>query len=284
MLQILTNDRMITNWLAGPRTLIFHRNDTGRMLEDITAFVTGASRGIGAEIAVELADQGASVALAARSDGIYETADRIDGPTLPVETDVTDDDSVAAAIEDTVAEFGGLDCLVNNAGVPGPVQPYDRVEASEWEHTLDVNLVGAWRCLRHAGEHLRESDRGSVINIGSIGGKRPYPNRTPYAASKMGLVGLTRTLSHELGRDDVTVNVVQPGAVTSERIEEALSKQVALADVENAEPMAVGDNDFALDDYLIDPEDVAAQVAYLPGPHARKITGQEIAVDAGGTY
>jgi len=254
------------------------------MLDDITAFITGASRGIGAEIAVELTDQGASVALAARSDGIYETADRIDGPALPVETDVTDEDSVAESIETTVAEFDGLDCLVNNAGVAGPVQPYDRIEDGDFEHTLDVNLVGAWRCVKHAGEHLRASDRGTVVNIGSIGGKRPYLNRTPYAAAKMGLVGLTRTLASELGRDDVTVNVVQPGPVAGERIQDAVAKQAALAEVENAEPLEITANEFAFDDYLIDPEDVAAQVAYLAGPHARKITGQEIAVDSGGSY
>jgi len=255
------------------------------VLDDITAFVTGASRGIGREIAVELAEQGANVALAARSDGIHETAELIDDDrALTVETDVTDDESVAAAIATTVETFGGVDCLVNNAGIAGPVQPYDRIDDAEFERTLAVNLTGAWRCVKHAGEHLRASDRGSVVNIGSIGGKRPYPNRTPYAASKMGLVGLTRTLAYELGRDDVTVNCVQPGPVAGDRIEEAIAKQADLAEVENAEPLEITGNDFALDDYVVPPEDVAAQVAYLAGPHARKITGQEIAVDAGGTY
>jgi NAD(P)-dependent dehydrogenase (short-subunit alcohol dehydrogenase family) len=254
------------------------------MLDDRTAFVTGASGGIGREIAITLAEKGATVALAARSDGIYETADRIDGETLPVETDVTDDASVADAVEATVTEFGGLDCLVNNAGIAGPVQPHDRIEDDQWYDVLDVNLVGAWRCVRHASPHLRASDRGSIVNIGSIGGKRPYPNRTPYAASKMGLVGLTRTLAYELGDDDVTVNVVQPGPVAGERIQRALEGQAALADVEGAQPLEIGDNDFALPDYLIQAGEVAEQVAYLAGPHARKITGQEIAVDAGGSY
>jgi NAD(P)-dependent dehydrogenase (short-subunit alcohol dehydrogenase family) len=256
------------------------------MLDDITAFVTGASQGIGREIAVELADQGASVALAARGDGIYETADQIDDEdrTLAVKTDVTDADSVARAISETVETFGGLDCLVNNAGIAGPVQPYDRVEDAEFERTLAVNLTGAWRCVKHAGEHLRASDQGSVVNIGSIGGKRPYPNRTPYAASKMGLVGLTRTLAYELGRDDVTVNCVQPGPVAGERIEEAIARQAELREVDNAAPADISDSDFALPEYVVQPEDIAAQVAYLAGPHARKITGQEIAVDSGGTY
>ena len=256
------------------------------MLDDLTAFVTGASQGIGREIAVTLADHGANVALAARSDGIHETAEIIDDEerTLTVETDVTDEDSVAAAVEATVDEFGGLDCLVNNAGIAGPVDPYDRIEEADWEYVLDVNLIGAWRCVKHAGAHLRESEQGSVVNIGSIGGKRPYPNRTPYAASKMGMVGLTRTLAYELGRDDVTVNCVQPGPVKGDRIDEAIEKQAAMAELENAEPASIGDDDFALPEFMIPPEDVAQQVAYLAGPYGRKITGQEIAVDSGGTY
>lgn len=256
------------------------------MLEDVTAFVTGASQGIGREIAIELAEQSASVALAARSDGIYETAEQIgdEDRVLPVETDVTDESSVESALDATVERFGGLDCLVNNAGIAGPVQPYDRIDEDDWAHVLDVNTIGVWRCVKHAGPHLRESDRGSVVTIGSIGGKRPYPNRTPYAASKMALVGLTRTLASELGRDDVTVNLVQPGAVGGERIQRALTKQAELADVENAEPLQIGDNDFAFDNYLVEAGDVAAMVAYLAGPHARKITGQELAIDAGGSY
>jgi NAD(P)-dependent dehydrogenase (short-subunit alcohol dehydrogenase family) len=256
------------------------------MLGDHTAFVTGASQGIGREIATTMADYGANVALAARSDGIYETAEAIgdEDRTICIETDVTDEDDVKAAVEATVETFDGLDCLVNNAGIAGPVQPYDRIEEADWEYVLDVNLIGAWRCVKHAGAHLRESDRGSVVNIGSIGGKRPYPNRTPYAASKMGMVGLTRTLASELGRDDVAVNCVQPGPVAGDRIEEAIEKQAAMADLENAEPASIGDDDFALPDYMIPPADVAEQVAYLAGPAGRKITGQEIAVDAGGTY
>lgn len=255
------------------------------MLDDLTAFVTGASQGIGAEIAVTLAQEGANVALAARSDGIHETADRIEtAQALAIETDVTDESSVAESIGATVDTFGGLDLLVNNAGIAGPVAPHDRIEEADWERTLDVNLTGVWRCCKHASEHLRKSDRGTVVTIGSIGGKRPYPNRTPYAASKMGLVGLTRTLAYELGHDDVTVNLIQPGAVTGERIQDSLEKQAALADVENAEPLEITENDFAFDDFLVDPADIAAHVAYLAGPHARKLTGQEIAIDAGGSY
>nr|WP_218644779.1 SDR family NAD(P)-dependent oxidoreductase [Natronomonas gomsonensis] len=256
-----------------------------RVLSNVTAFVTGASGGIGREIAETFADRGANVAVAARSDGIYETVDAIgEEQALAVECDVTEEDSVEAAIEATVERFGSLDCVVNNAGVAGPVEPFDRVDSEDFLDVQAVNVAGALSCVKHAAPHLRDSEQGSVVNIASIGGKRPYPNRSPYAASKMGLVGLTRTLAYELGRDDVTVNSVLPGPVEGDRIEEVVAKQAELATVENAEPASIGPDDFALPDFYIPKSDVAEQVAYLAGPNARKVTAQEIAVDAGGTW
>lgn len=256
------------------------------MLSNVTAFVTGASQGLGREIAIRFADHGANVTLAARSDGIYETAELIDDEdsTLAVETDVTDEASVEAAIAETAETFGGLDCVVNNAGIAGPVLPFDRIGPEEFTRVMQVNVTGPLTCAKHAASHLRESEQGSVINIGSIGGKRPYPNRTPYAASKMGLIGLTRTLAYELGRDDVTVNTVLPGPVEGDRIEDVVAAQAKMAEMENAAPANIGPDDFALPDYFIPPRDVAEQVAYLAGPHARHVTGQEIAVDSGGTW
>ncbi|MFC7236364.1 SDR family NAD(P)-dependent oxidoreductase [Halosegnis marinus] len=254
------------------------------MLDGTTAFVTGASGGIGRQIAYTLADHGATVACAARGDGIEETAAELGDDGIAVRTDVTDEDSVAAAIADTVDAFGGLDCLVNNAGVAGPTQPFDRLDPSDIQETVAVNVTGAATCAKHAADHLRASERGSVVNIGSIGGKLPYPNRVPYAVSKMGLIGLTRTLAYELGRDDVTVNTVLPGPVAGDRIEDVVAKQERLAEVEDAEPYAIGPDDFALPDYVVEAEEVAEQVAYLAGPHGRHVTAQEIGVDAGGTW
>lgn len=151
------------------------------MPEGTVVFVTGASQGIGEETALELGSQGASVALAARGDGIHDTAAAFDDEerALPVETDVTDGASVRAAIDRTVETFGGLDCLVNNAGIAGPTAPVAEVSVDEWAHTMDVNVTGMFRCVKYADPHLRASDRGSVINISSISGKRPLEHRTP---------------------------------------------------------------------------------------------------------
>jgi NAD(P)-dependent dehydrogenase (short-subunit alcohol dehydrogenase family) len=254
-------------------------------VEGITAFVTGASRGIGREIAVEFAENGADVALAARSDGIEETAEIIGeseapGEALPVRTDVTDEDSVRGSIDTTVDEFGGLDCLVNNAGVAGPVEPFDSIDANDWDHVQAVNLRGPFLCAKHAAEYLRESERASIVNISSVGGKRPYPNRSPYAASKMGLIGLTRTLAFELGDDDVRVNAVCPGAVQGDRINRAIQAQAELAQegvrTLNAEP-----DDTALQKLMVEKENVAEQVVFLASDAARRTTAQDINVGGG---
>lgn len=255
------------------------------MLRGKTAFVTGASQGIGRQIAITLAENGANVALAARSDGIYDTDELIDGDgTLPVETDVADEASVEESISATVEEFGGLDVLVNNAGIAGPTAPVEEVTVEEWEQTIDVNLKGMFLTVKYAAPHLRESERSSVVNISSISGKRPLESRTPYTASKMGVIGLTRTLAFELGHDDVNVNAICPGAVRGERINNVIEKQADQLGVsfEEAKRQVITD-DQALDE-IIDPEDVADMVAYLASDSGRHITAQDISVDSGATW
>ena len=252
-------------------------------MEGTAAFVTGASQGIGRVIALELADRGANVALAARGDGIHDTAAAFDDPerALPVETDVTDEDSVAESVDATVDEFGGLDCLVNNAGIAGPTAPVEEVTVEQWERTMDVNVTGAFRCVKHAAPHLRASDRGSVVTISSISGKRPLADRTPYAASKTAVIGLTRTLAVELGEDDVTVNAVCPGATRGPRIDDVIEAQAEQRGLTFEEAKAEVFTDDTAVGRLTEPEDVAKTVAHLASEDARNVTAQDINVDAG---
>lgn len=253
------------------------------MLESETAFVTGASQGIGRAIAVSLADHGANVALAARSDGIYETADRIgdDDRTLPVETDVTDEASIESSIQETVAAFGGLDILVNNAGIAGPTAHIEDISVDEWNETQAVNVLGTFLCTKHAADHLRDGG-GSVVTISSVGGKQPYPARTPYAASKMAVIGFTRAISRELG-PEVTANVICPGAVEGDRIQRVFEARAEEYDTTAAEIRSAVVADLPLDE-IVPPAEIAEMVAYLAGPNARHITGQDINVSAGAAW
>ncbi|THE63758.1 SDR family oxidoreductase [Salinadaptatus halalkaliphilus] len=255
------------------------------MHENTTVFVTGASQGIGREIAITFAEAGADVTLAARSDGIYETEELIDAPdrTLAVETDVTDEESVADAIDTTVAEFGGVDCLVNNAGIAGPTAPIEDTSDDEWLETLDVNVVGIARAVREASPHLRDSENGTIINISSIGGKRPYPNRTPYAASKMGVIGITRALAFEFGQDNVTANAICPGPVEGERIENVFQRQADERGVDYEEAKGEVLENLAIRE-LVPPEEVAELTLHLASSGADHVTGQDINVSSGGAW
>jgi NAD(P)-dependent dehydrogenase (short-subunit alcohol dehydrogenase family) len=172
---------------------------------------------------------------------------------VAVETDVTDEDSVAAAVESTVKAFGGLDCVVNNAGGAGPVQPFDRVDREAFMETKAVNVAGPLACVTQAASHLRASDHGSVVNIASTGGNRSYPSRTPSAASKMALIGLTLTLLSELGRDDVTANTVLPGPSRGTASRLSSRNKPGSGAVDDAEPAAIGPGDVALEEFMVSP-------------------------------
>ncbi|WP_435348536.1 SDR family NAD(P)-dependent oxidoreductase [Haloarchaeobius sp. HRN-SO-5] len=253
------------------------------MLSDVTALVTGASQGIGREIARRFAAYGANVALAARSDGIYETEQLIDAPdrTLAVETDVTDESSVERTVAETVEEFDGLDCVVNNAGIAGPTAPIEEVSLEEWQRTLDVNITGMFLTTKHAVGALEDSDQPRVINISSISGKRPLPDRTPYVASKMAVVGLTRTLAFELSDVGATVNTICPGATAGPRIEDVIEAQAQRRDVSYEAAKAEVFTDETALGTLVEAEDTAEVAAFLASEKGRHITAQDINVDAG---
>lgn len=256
------------------------------VLSGLTAFVTGASRGIGRVIATTLAHEGANVALAARSEGRHETATLIDDPdrAFPVETDVTDEASVEAAIEATAARFGGLDCLVNNAGIPGPQAPTETVDRADWDATLAVNVTGAFLGVKHAVDHLRASEQASVINVASMQGKKPAVYSAVYAASKMAMIGLSRTLAVELGPDDVTVNTVCPGPTTGDRIERVIRERAEAMGVTAAEARRrLYLEETALGE-MVDPASVADLCVYLASDRGRHITAQDLNVSSGSVW
>lgn len=201
-------------------------------LDGRTVIVTGASRGIGAEVARTASRQGAAVVLVARSaDAMAEVAAGLPGPSACVDGSVTDTETAARAV-DAAEELGGVMWgLVNNAGINPYYRPVTDTPLAEWDDVLQVNLLGAAAFARVAGRAMIAAGAGGrIVNVGSIAGLTGLPNIGPYNASKAALDALTRTLAVELGPHGVLVNSVAPGTITTEMIDRLLTANPALAE------------------------------------------------------
>ena len=232
-----------------------------------TALVTGAARGIGLTIATALVERGANVALIDVAD---PSGFRKPEGSLLVQADVSRPDDVRRAIEATVAAFGGLDILVNNAGIC-PLSPFAEITEAEWDRVLAVNLKGAFLCCQAALPHLTQAGRrGRIINIASVGGQMGgLLVGAHYAASKAGLIGLTKSVAKEYAARGVLANCVAPGFIETD-MTAALPSEARTALLEG---IALG--------RLGRPEDIAAAVLFLASDLASYITGQVLVVDGG---
>ena len=253
-----------------------------KRLEGHVALVTGGSRGIGAAIAVRLAEEGADVALTYR-DGAgpaAEVVERIKGAGrrgLAIRADSADPQALTAAVDETAGTFGALDILVNNAGL-FLVGPFEEFGLAEIDRTLAVNVRAAFVASQAAVRHMGGGEQGGgggrggrIISIGSnVGERAVFPGLALYAMSKTALTGMTRGLARELGPRGITVNLVHPGPTDTD---------ANPADGPSAGPIA---GFTALGRYA-DGADIAATVAHLAGPEAHYVTGASIAVDGGFT-
>jgi 3-oxoacyl-[acyl-carrier protein] reductase len=248
---------------------------TDRALEGKVALVTGGSRGIGRSICVGLARRGAKVIVnyAGREDAARETVELVSaagGQGAAVQFDVGASEQVTEAVKAIGKDHGSLDILVNNAGIAinGLVM---RFKDEQWDKVLDINLGGAFHCVRAASSLLlRAKDAGRVINITSVVGEMGNGGQVAYSASKAGLIGLTMSLARELAGRGVTVNAVAPGFIETDMTAEHLPEAQRAKVLEQIPLGRIGSGD-----------DVAHAVAFLAGPEAAYITGQVIRVNGG---
>lgn len=249
-----------------------------------TALVTGAGRGIGRAIALRCAAEGAAVALAGRSvpelEEVAALVAAAGGASLVVPMDVQDPASVADGVDRIAADLGDVDVLVANSGVAGPTAPLWEVTPEEWDVTHAVNVRGVFLSCRAVLPSMVRRGTGAIVVIGSMSGKRPMAQRTPYTSSKTALIGLVRTLAVEAGEHGIRVNLVSPGPVTGPRLDRVVAAaseaggrtpDEQLAEYAAASPLR----------RLVDPDDVAAAVVFLAGDDARSTTGEDLNVSAG---
>ena len=250
------------------------------------AVVTGANRGIGRAITVALAAAGYTVAASARDPASLNAtvaaaaaAGRAGGTAVPVACDVCDEASVAD-LAGRAGQLGPVRVVVANAGIAGPTAPLHQIALADWRETIATDLDGVFLTFRAFIPAMVERRGGSLIAISSMTGKRPLYGRTPYAAAKMGVIGLVRTLATELGPYDIRVNAVCPGLVAGPRIEAVLARQAAARGITEEAVRAEAD---ALSPLrrLVTAEEVAAACVFLASDGSASITGEDLNVAAG---
>lgn len=246
---------------------------------DFTAkriLVTAGANGIGLAIASKFRELGATVFVTDIDPDAVDKA-RVNG-LLAAVSDVSDEGQVRELMDTVRDEMGGLDVLVNNAGIAGPTGPLESLDAAAWKATFDVNIHGQFFCIKHALPLLREGSGASIVNLSSAAGRLGMAGRSAYSASKWAVVGLTKTLAIELGPDGIRVNAICPGAVNGPRIDSVIAAKARMLELPADDVSALYHNQSSLG-RLIEAEDIANMAAFVASDMARNVNGQALAVD-----
>jgi len=246
-------------------------------IKGLRVIVTAGAAGIGREVARTFLCEGAQVQVCDVDRDALAALATSDPNLKTTLCDVSDRDAVTRFIDSAAGALGGLDCLVNNAGIAGPTGRVDEIPPEEWDHTLAVNITGQFNCVRTALRHLAKSSNPSIINLSSAAGRLGFPLRTPYAASKWAVVGFTKSLAIELGPLKIRVNAIQPGAVEGDRIRRVFA---AKAQVRGVSMQTVADEamSHASIKEMIAPQQLADMMVFLASPRGRTVSGQAISI------
>jgi len=246
--------------------------------QDMRVLITAAATGIGRVTAARFVAAGAKVFFCDVDRGALAVALKEEPRFAGVAADVSDEAQVEALFGHAMAHLGGLDTLVNMAGVAGPTANLEDVPLTEWRRCLAVNLDGAFLCAKAAIPHLRRSGAGSIVNMSSNAGLFGFPRRSPYAAAKWAIRGLTRTLAQELGPSGIRVNCICPGAVEGDRIDRVVAAEALKTNRSHDQVRAQYVARSSLRQ-MIKPDDIAEMILFLTSEAGARISGQDITID-----
>ena len=240
--------------------------------------ITAGAAGIGREIARAFVGAGARVCVL-DIDATALAALRVELPAVTVEVcDLAELAQIEAVVPRAIAALGGLDVLVNNAGIAGPTAPVEQFDPVEWDRVMRVNLGATFNVTRLAIPHLKKSGAGSIINMSSAAGRFGYPQRSAYATSKWGVIGFTRTLSMELGESGIRANAILPGPVAGPRMERVLEARAAASGRSLAEERRSALANHSIKTFT-EASEVAALALFLASDAAKTISGQALSID-----
>src|SRR5256885_6816913 len=247
-------------------------------MNDERVLVTAGAAGIGREIARAFAANGAKVFVCDIDVKMLDAlAQEIKGLVTNV-CDVSKRADIERMMAAAVSALGGLDVLVNNAGISGPTAPVEQMDPDQWEKVMQVDLTGTFNVTRLAIPHLKKSSAGVIINMSSVAGRFGYANRSPYCTAKWGIIGFTQTLSIELGEHGIRANAILPGAVDGPRIQKVFEGRAKVSGktMEQIKKKAMSLQSLKR---LLDPKGIAALAVFLASDAAKSISGQMVPID-----
>jgi NAD(P)-dependent dehydrogenase (short-subunit alcohol dehydrogenase family) len=246
-------------------------------IKGLRVLVTAGANGIGLAIARAFASEGARVHICDVDQTAMGALAKSDPAITHTPCDVSDRAAVKTLFADALAKLGGLDVLVNNAGVAGPTSKVEDMNPEDWDRCLDICLTGQFNCTQHAVPELKKSGNASIVNLSSAAGRLGFAMRAPYAAAKWGVIGFTKSLSIELGPDNIRVNAILPGLVAGDRQRRVLEAKAQQRGISFAEMEKTAFSYTSIKDYVT-PEQIADQILFMCSPRGRTISGQAISI------
>src|SRR3954468_17259414 len=256
------------------------RKETASMdmqIQGLRVMVSAGASGIGVEIARAFLNEGARVHVCDVDELALARLKSTDPGISATRCDVALRDQVEKFFEEGIARLGGLDCFVNNAGIAGPTGKIDEIDPAEWDRCISIAPTGQFNCARLAVPHLRKSSNASLMNVSSLAGRLGFAMRTPYAAAKWGVIGLTKSLSIELGDDGIRVNALLPGVVAGDRQKRVLTAKANARGISFAKMEELALSFTSLKEYVT-PQQLADLVAFVASPRGKTISGQALSV------